>query len=46
MRISSQNDMEVCGEAAAEDEAVELVKQLFQICLSLISRYKAETASN
>ncbi len=28
MRISSQNDMEVCGEAAAEDEAVELVKQL------------------
>jgi len=28
MRISSQADMEVCGEAATEDEAVELVKQL------------------
>ena len=28
MRISSQSDMVVCGEAATEDEAVELVKQL------------------
>jgi len=28
MRISSQADMEVCGEAATEDEAVELVKQI------------------
>ena len=28
MRISSQADMEVCGEAATEDEALELVKQL------------------
>lgn len=28
MRISSQADMEVCGEAATEDDAVELVKQI------------------
>ncbi len=28
MRISSQDDMVVCGEAATEDAAVELVKQL------------------
>ncbi len=28
MRITSQDDMEVCGEAATEDAAVELVKQL------------------
>ncbi len=28
MRISSQPDMSVCGEAATEDEAIELVKQL------------------
>ncbi len=28
LRISSQPDMEVCGEAATEDEAVTLVKQL------------------
>jgi len=27
MRISSQSDLEVCGEAATEDEAFELVKQ-------------------
>lgn len=28
MRISSQEDMVVCGEAATEDEAIELAKQL------------------
>jgi DNA-binding NarL/FixJ family response regulator len=28
MRISSQEDMSVCGEAATEDDALELVKQL------------------
>jgi len=28
LRISSQADMEVCGEAATEDEAMELAKQL------------------
>lgn len=28
MRISSQDDMEVCGEAATENAAVELVRQL------------------
>lgn len=28
MRISSQADMEVCSEAATEDEAVQLVRQI------------------
>ncbi len=28
MRISSQSDMTVCGEAASEDEAIELVNQI------------------
>ncbi len=28
MRITSQADMEICGEAASEEEAVELVKEL------------------
>jgi len=33
MRISAQTDLEVCGEAAAEDEAMELFKQ---VCPDLV----------